>query len=272
MRLADDARPALESARLVDLTYRISNRDRTVGARLGGLIGRALRRRIHRQAASAPASRVQPARASAPSSRPASSSTLTGEANDYVGKGMGGGRIVLRPPAADAGDPVLVGNTVLYGATGGELFFAGRAGERFAVRNSGALAVVEGAGDHACEYMTGGTVVILGACGRNLGAGMTGGEAYVFDPSGIVQLRVNAQLVQAERLEPAAAEPLRVLLERHVRFSGSRLAAGLLERWEESVPAFWRVAPKDEAARIESSHEGTLAAQQAEPAAAQAAG
>ena len=110
---------------------------------------------------------------------------LVGEANDYVGKGMGGGRIVIRPPADDAGDPVLLGNTVLYGATGGELFCAGRAGERFAVRNSGATAVVEGVGEHACEYMTSGTVVVLGGFGRNVGAGMSGGELYVHDPDGL---------------------------------------------------------------------------------------
>src|SRR5206468_5301353 len=115
--------------------------------------------------------------------------TLTGEANDYVGKGMSGGRIVIRPPADDAGDPVLVGNTVLYGATGGELFCAGAAGERFAVRNSGATAVVEGTGDHACEYMTNGTVVVLGRFGRNLGAGMTGGRAFVHDREGLLPLR-----------------------------------------------------------------------------------
>src|SRR5207237_7905245 len=118
---------------------------------------------------------------------------LVGEANDYVGKSMSGGRIVLRAPEGDAGDPVLLGNTALYGATGGELYCAGRAGERFAVRNSGAVAVVEGAGAHACEYMTKGTVVILGRHGRNLGAGMTGGEAYVHDPTGSLRRRANGQ-------------------------------------------------------------------------------
>ena len=122
---------------------------------------------------------------------------LVGEANDYVGKAMGGGRIVIRPPEGDAGDPVLAGNTVLYGATGGELFCAGRAGERFAVRNSGATAVVEGVGDHACEYMTGGTVVVLGTIGRNFGAGMSGGEAFVYDPPGELPLRLNDDLVVA---------------------------------------------------------------------------
>src|SRR5918911_5208312 len=111
---------------------------------------------------------------------------LVGEANDYVGKSMSGGRIVVRAPDSDAGDPVLVGNTALYGATGGELYCAGRAGERFAVRNSGAVAVVEGVGDHACEYMTNGTVVVLGGFGRNVGAGMSGGELYVHDPEGVL--------------------------------------------------------------------------------------
>src|SRR5207237_2756328 len=116
---------------------------------------------------------------------------LEGEANDYVGKGLGGGRIVVVPPDDDAGDPVLVGNTVLYGATGGELFCRGRAGERFAVRNSGATAVVEGTGDHACEYMTRGTVLVLGPVGRNLGAGMSGGGSFVYDPEGTLSGRVN---------------------------------------------------------------------------------
>ena len=122
---------------------------------------------------------------------------LVGEANDYVGKSMGGGRIAIRPPEDDAGDPVLLGNTALYGATGGELFCAGRAGERFAVRNSGATAVVEGVGQHACEYMTSGTVVVLGSFGRNVGAGMSGGEIYVHDPEGVLPLRLNGDLVTA---------------------------------------------------------------------------
>src|SRR5204862_470249 len=118
---------------------------------------------------------------------------LVGEANDYVGKGMGGGRIVIAPPPGDAGDPVLVGNTVLYGATGGKLFCAGRAGERFAVRNSGATAVVEGVGDHACEYMTAGTVVVVGPTGSNLAAGMTGGRLLVY---GLDESQLNPELVE----------------------------------------------------------------------------
>jgi hypothetical protein len=125
---------------------------------------------------------------------------LTGEANDYVAKGMAGGKIVIRPPHDDAGDPVLAGNTALYGSTGGRLFIAGRAGERFAVRNSGAVAVVEGAGDHCCEYMTAGAVVVLGPVGRNFGAGMSGGEAYVHDRDEDLEARLNPHLVAAYRL------------------------------------------------------------------------
>src|SRR5439155_14130320 len=160
---------------------------------------------------------------------------LVGEANDYVGKSMGGGRIAIRPPDDDAGDPVLVGNTCLYGATGGELYCAGRAGERFAVRHSGAVAVVEGVGDHGCEYMTRGTVVVLGETGRNLGAGMSGGEVYVYDPAGVLDLRLNGDLVVALPVA-APAEELRRLVERHHRYTGSPLSAGLLGRWAEEAP------------------------------------
>jgi glutamate synthase domain-containing protein 3 len=168
---------------------------------------------------------------------------------------MGGGRIVVRPPANDAGGPVLVGNTVLYGATGGELYCAGRAGERFAVRNSGAVAVVEGVGDHACEYMTNGTVVVLGEFGRNVGAGMSGGEAYVYDAAGELPLRLNDDLVALERV--VADEELRRLVERHLRYTGSERAAALLEVWETAVGEFWHVRPKANIAQIEDEHEGT---------------
>jgi glutamate synthase (ferredoxin) len=168
-----------------------------------------------------------------------------GEANDYVGKGMGGGRIVVVPPPDDLGDPVLLGNTVLYGATGGELYCAGRAGERFAVRNSGASVVVEGVGDHACEYMTAGRVVVLGDIGLNFGAGMSGGVAYVLDPAGKLPLRLNAQLVTAER---GAPDELRDLVERHVRHTGSPRAAALLADWPAASHVFWRVAPRAEVA------------------------
>jgi glutamate synthase domain-containing protein 3 len=193
---------------------------------------------------------------------------LSGEANDYVGKAMGGGRIVIRPPEDDAGDPVLAGNTVLYGATGGELYCAGRVGERFAVRNSGATAVVEGIGDHGCEYMTGGIVVVLAATGRNFGAGMSGGEAFVYDPSGELPLRLNDDLVVLERVSVDAE--LRRLVERHGRYTGSPLAAALLAGWDAAAAEFWRVRPRADVAAIEDEHEGTggRASEEAEEATA----
>ena len=164
--------------------------------------------------------------------------TLVGEANDYVGKGMSGGRIVIRPPADDAGDPVLAGNTCLYGATGGELFVAGTVGERFAVRNSGATAVVEGTGDHCCEYMTGGTVVVLGLVGYNLGAGMTGGQAFVLEPEAERLLtRINNDLVESLRPDAETLDELRWLVERHAELSGSDLAATLLTDWDDTGAA-----------------------------------
>jgi glutamate synthase domain-containing protein 3 len=181
---------------------------------------------------------------------------LVGEANDYVGKGMGGGRVVVRPPDDDAGDPVLLGNTVLYGATGGELFCAGAAGERFAVRNSGATAVVEGVGQHACEYMTNGTVVVLGAFGRNVAAGMSGGEVYVHDPDDVLDLRLNGDLVVSRRV--TVGNELRSLLERHVRYTGSPRAQALLDRWDEALGEFRHVVPKTDVAAVEDEHEGTL--------------
>jgi glutamate synthase domain-containing protein 3 len=256
-RLARDAAVALEETRIVELSYGIGNRDRAVGARLGGSIGRLF------------GSQPPPGRIRARFEGVAGQSfgaflaagvelSLIGEANDYVGKGMGGGRIVVRPPAGDAGNPVLLGNTVLYGATGGELFCAGRAGERFAVRNSAAVAVVEGVGDHACEYMTGGTVVILGEPGRNLGAGMSGGEVYVYDPLDRLTARLNDQLVLSQPAAPGQLAELRRLVERHLRFTGSSRAAELLERWSEVGTAFMRVAPKPEVASLQSAYEGTV--------------
>jgi glutamate synthase domain-containing protein 2/glutamate synthase domain-containing protein 1/glutamate synthase domain-containing protein 3 len=261
-RLARDAAPALERECELTLRYAIANTDRTVGARLGGEIGR-------RFGSEPPPGRVRAVfQGSAGQAFGAFLAEgvelhLAGEANDYVGKGMGGGRIVITPPAGDAGDPVLMGNTVLYGATGGELYCAGAAGERFAVRNSGATAVVEGTGDHPCEYMTSGTVCILGPYGLNLGAGMTGGQAFVWDPEVRIERHLNAQLVAAERLDDAEAEGLHALLERHAALTGSARAAAILAAWELERDRFWRVAPRSEVARIESAAEGTVAGKSA---------
>ncbi|MEA2462224.1 MAG: hypothetical protein QOH90_2401 [Actinomycetota bacterium] len=163
----------------------------------------------------------------------------------------------IQPPANDAGRPYLAGNTVLYGATGGQLFIAGRAGERFAVRNSGAVAVVEGTGDHACEYMTAGAVVILGEVGRNLGAGMSGGEAYIYDPENNLDASLNTQLVAAYEPTEGQLESLKRVIGLHRDASGSEVAAAILESWETEAALFKRVAPVAEVARLEALFEGT---------------
>ncbi|MDP3064444.1 MAG: glutamate synthase-related protein, partial [Chloroflexota bacterium] len=174
--------------------------------------------------------------------------TLVGEANDYVGKGMAGGEIVIRPPESARYAPhdnVIAGNTLLYGATGGNLFLAGRAGERFAVRNSGAWAVAEGTGDHCCEYMTGGVVAVLGETGRNFGAGMSGGVAYVLDGGNSFPKKLNTEMVEASRLEDAHdIETLRALVVQHQRLTGSPRASELLARWKDYVNQFWRVSAR----------------------------
>jgi glutamate synthase (ferredoxin) len=146
---------------------------------------------------------------------------------------------------------------VLYGATGGELFLAGRAGERFAVRNSGATAVMEGAGAHLCEYMTGGTVGALGPVGGNVGAGMSGGELFAHDPDGTLPGRLNPDLVAAERPDALRLTRLRELVARHVELTGSQVGTALLADWDRAVTRFWRVAPIAEVASVEERNEGT---------------
>jgi glutamate synthase (NADPH/NADH) large chain len=200
---------------------------------------------------------------------------LEGDANDYVGKGLSGGRIVVRPPANTAIVPeesIIIGNTVLYGATEGECYFRGVAGERFAVRNSGAIAVIEGAGDHCCEYMTGGVVVVLGRTGRNFAAGMSGGIAYVLDDDGTFATRCNMAMVELEPmpgeesvnarvfhqardleahgmvdimtdLSAFDAHRLHYLIARHERFTGSTVAAQILAEWKSFYPKFRKVMP-----------------------------
>jgi len=170
---------------------------------------------------------------------------LTGDANDYVGKGLSGGRLVIRPDEAApfaAEDQIIAGNTILYGATGGELFLRGRVGERFAVRNSGAVAVVEGVGDHACEYMTGGTVVVLGPTGRNFAAGMSGGVAFVWR---LDTGRVNRELVDLEPVATDDKRALRDLVERHQQETGSPVAARLLAEWVTAAEEFTAVVPRE---------------------------
>jgi len=170
---------------------------------------------------------------------------LEGDANDYVGKGLSGGRVVVRPDRSAtfvAEDNIIAGNVIGYGATSGEIFLRGRVGERFCVRNSGVIAVVEGVGDHALEYMTGGTVVILGSHGRNLGAGMSGGEAFVLD---LEIGRVNPDMVDLDPLDAADVERVRELLQRHMEETESARAANLLAGWPEAAGRFTKVMPRD---------------------------
>ncbi|MDQ1422545.1 MAG: glutamate synthase large chain, partial [Acidimicrobiaceae bacterium] len=173
---------------------------------------------------------------------------LEGDANDYLAKGLSGGRVVVYPDRDArfaAEQNIVAGNVIAYGATGGELFIRGVVGERFAVRNSGVHAVVEGVGDHGCEYMTGGYVVVLGATGRNFGAGMSGGIAYVYDPDSTFRSRVNADMVDIEALEADDVEVVHDLIERHHLYTSSVVAAGLLDSWSSELAHFRKVMPKD---------------------------
>jgi glutamate synthase (NADPH/NADH) large chain/glutamate synthase (ferredoxin) len=190
---------------------------------------------------------------------------LIGDANDYTGKGLSGGRIIVRPSIDFRGDAIrniIIGNTALYGATTGEAFFSGVAGERFAVRLSGATAVVEGTGDHGCEYMTGGTVAVLGKTGRNFAAGMSGGVAFVYDEDGQFSARCNTAMVSLDKVLSSADQKaastqtklhgdqtdettLRRLLEDHNRWTGSKRARELLDNWEQSRQKFVKVFPNE---------------------------
>src|ERR1044072_3288233 len=163
----------------------------------------------------------------------------------------------MRAPSNDAGDPYLIGNTVLYGATGGMLFVAGRAGERFGVRNSGATAVIEGAGGHCCEYMPVGTVCVLGPVGQTLGAGMTGGECYVYDPAASLPVFVNTELVEAHRPTPQQLDRVHALIARHADLTGSHKAAEILADADANLRHIWRVAPKSDGATISHKQEDT---------------
>ncbi|MEY4576960.1 MAG: hypothetical protein RL701_1663 [Pseudomonadota bacterium] len=179
---------------------------------------------------------------------PGMSVRVEGDANDYVGKGLSGGRIVVVPPrdaTFAAEDNIIAGNVVLYGATGGEAYLRGRVGERFCVRNSGATAVVEGVGDHGCEYMTRGLAVVLGPTGRNFAAGMSGGIAYVLDADGKFEARCNTGMVDIEPLGPHDAARLKTLLQRHLEYTGSTVAKGLLDNWERSLTTFVRVMARE---------------------------
>jgi len=244
------AAPALERAEPVELEREIRNVHRSVGAMLSGEVTR----RYGSGGLPADTVRIRFTGSAGQSFgaflAPGLTFTLAGDANDYIGKGLSGGRLVVYPPPGSSFRPeenVLIGNVALYGATGGEAFFNGVAGERFAVRNSGAVAVVEGVGDHGCEYMTRGLVVVLGRTGRNFAAGMTGGLAFVLDETGeFARCRCNRAEVDLEPLAEAAdIENLRSLIERHQRLTGSGRAAWILQNWASVLPLFVKVFPRE---------------------------
>ncbi|MBB6188939.1 glutamate synthase large subunit [Rhodanobacter sp. MP7CTX1] len=250
-RIAVDTAPLVELGESGHFNYAIANTDRAIGARLSGAIAR--RHGDHGMDEHPICLKLEGAAGQSLGAWNAGGLhiDLTGEANDGVGKGMAGGRIVVRPPL-DAPyasqDAAIVGNTCLYGATGGELFAAGRAGERFAVRNSGAMAVVEGAGDHCCEYMTGGVVAVLGKVGLNFGAGMTGGFAYVLDLERDFVDCYNHELVDILRISPEGMENymqhLRRLVTRHAELTGSAWGRQILNDFRGLQYKFWLVKPK----------------------------
>ncbi len=280
-RLIADCRAAIDTKQPVQLAYDVRNVNRTVGAMLSGEIAKA----HGHEGLPTDSIRINLTGVAGQSFGAwlahGVTLDLVGDANDYVGKGLSGGRIIVRQPAEApraAQDNIIVGNTVLYGAIAGEAYFNGVAGERFAVRNSGAIAVVEGTGDHGCEYMTGGVVVVLGKTGRNFAAGMSGGIAYVYDPEGAFKDLVNHAQVD---LLPIAAAPdaeegtgrpaqrprsvndfgmgdmlrhdaerLRILIERHQLHTGSKLAGDLLADWDAALGRFVKVMPRDYAAAL----------------------
>jgi glutamate synthase domain-containing protein 3 len=235
----------LAEGRPVEVEETICTENRTVGARIAGAMT------VLRDANPTPLDRVALRfRGSAGQSFgaftvPGLTLKLEGEANDYVGKGMSGGEIAIFPDrtAQFTTPQTIAGNTILYGATGGTVFIAGVVGERFAVRNSGATTVVEGVGDHGCEYMTGGQAVILGPTGNNFGAGMTNGTAYVLDQAGTFGSHVNADSVALTRVEGNEAIELRALVQRHVEATGSAHAEALLANWDATLSRFWKVTP-----------------------------
>jgi len=265
-KLIEAAKPALEHGKPVRIEMPVRNVNRTVGAMLSGEIARR-----HGHAGMPPDTIGIKMTGTAGQSFGAFLARgvaieLMGQANDYVGKGLSGGRIAVYPPAAsklDATENIIVGNTVLYGAIAGECYFAGVAGERFAVRNSGAVAVVEGVGDHGCEYMTGGVVAVIGKTGRNFAAGMSGGIAYVLDEDRMFERLCNRAMVeiepvQAERVPSGMDEDdlmgdmlrhdafrLRRLIERHLHYTNSKRARDILARWDEILPKFVKVMPVD---------------------------
>jgi glutamate synthase (NADPH/NADH) large chain len=247
LELIKKANLAIEKQLPVEISVNISNTDRAMGAMLSGEIAKRYGNR------GLPDNTIQiNAKGSAGQSFGAFLATgislrLEGEANDYLGKGLSGGRITVVPPAGSDFVPeknIIAGNTLLYGATAGEVYINGRAGERFAVRNSGAIAVVEGVGDHCCEYMTGGRVVVLGSTGKNFAAGMSGGIAYVLNTEDNFDYFCNMEMVELTLVEDNADRTeLRQLISTHLRYTQSPLAERILKEWDEYMGRFIKVTP-----------------------------
>ncbi len=254
-QIVRDAHRFFEDGEKMQLSYTVQNTHRTVGARLSSHIVKRFGMRNTLQPDHLTVKLTGSAGQSLGAfAAPGLKLEVSGDANDYVGKGLSGGTIVVRPPMASplvAAENTIIGNTVLYGATGGYLFAAGRAGERFAVRNSGARVVVEGCGSNGCEYMTGGVAVILGAIGANFGAGMTGGMAYLYDPEGQAHAWMNMDTLVTcpVTVEHWEAE-LKALIERHLAETGSARAAAILEHWERERGNFLQVCPKEMLAHL----------------------
>ena len=256
-QMVKDCLPAIEAKAGGEFTYEVTNRDRSIGARLSGEIAKR-----HGNLGMSDAPITLKLTGTAGQSFGVWNAgglnlELAGEANDYVGKGMAGGRIVIKPPRGSrfvARQAAIIGNTCLYGATGGTLYAAGTAGERFGVRNSGCTAVVEGLGDHGCEYMTGGVVAVLGEVGVNFGAGMTGGFAYILDESRSFVDRYNHELIDIHRVVSESMEAhqyyLRSLIKDYVAATGSEWGQHIIDDFRDYVGRFWLVKPK--AAEINS--------------------
>jgi glutamate synthase domain-containing protein 3 len=247
--LIERCRPALEKGERVRLLMPICNIQRTVGGMLSGEIARRYGDEGLPEGSIQIAFEGVAGQSFGAWLTRGTTFDLRGTTNDYVGKGLSGGRLVISPPEGAGYTPeeaIVVGNVALYGATSGEAYFRGFAGERFAVRNSGAEAVVEGVGDHACEYMTGGVVVVLGPVGRNFAAGMSGGVAFVLDEEGRFERLCNKGMVGLEAVGSEENEShLRRLIERHSELTGSTVAGRVLENWEQTLPKFVKVMPHD---------------------------
>jgi glutamate synthase (NADPH/NADH) large chain len=245
-----DAARFLEDGEKMQLSYAVQNTHRTVGTRTSSHIVKRFGMRNSLQPNHLTVKLTGSAGQSLGAfAAPGLKLEVSGDANDYVGKGLSGGTIVVRPPMAsplDASKNTIIGNTVLYGATDGYLFAAGRAGERFAVRNSGAKAVIEGCGSNGCEYMTGGVAVILGEIGANFAAGMTGGMAYLYDPTGHSKTLMNMEtVVTCPVTVPHWLKELEELVQRHAAETGSRKAIDLLQHWDLEVGNFMQICPKE---------------------------